>query len=94
MEEIITQFAGLGAVGVIAGVLFKKLIDDSNNDKEYFRAEIKETRELYKEELEKNREEIQKDREVYINSIDKLTNRLDVVEDTVKEIKDKIDREI
>ena len=87
MEEIITQFAGLGAVGIIAGVLFKKLIDDSNNDKEYFRAEIKETRELYKEEL-KN------DREIYINSIDKLTNRLDVVEDTVKEIKDKIDREI
>ncbi len=87
MEEIITQFAGLGAVGVIAGVLFKKLIDDSNNDKEYFRAEIKETRELYKEEL-KN------DRETYINSIDKLTNRLNVVEDTVKEIKDKIDREI
>ena len=85
MEEIITQFAGLGAVGIIAGVLFKKLIDDSNNDKEYFRNEIKETRELYKEEL-KN------DREIYINSIEKITNRIDIIEDDVKEIKDKLDR--
>ena len=85
MEEIITQFAGLGAVGIIAGVLFKKLIDDSNNDKEYFRNEIKESRELYKEEL-KN------DREIYINSIEKITNRIDIIEDDVKEIKDKLDR--
>lgn len=85
MEEIITQFAGLGAVGIIAGVLFKKLIDDSNNDKEYFRNEIKESRELYKEEL-------RKDRETYINSIEKITNRIDIIENDVKEIKDKIDK--
>lgn len=85
MEDMITQFASLGAVGVVAGVLFKKLIDDSNNDKEYFRNEIKETRELYKEEL-KN------DRETYINSIEKITNRIDIIEDDVKEIKDKLDR--
>lgn len=92
MEDIITQFASLGAVGIVAGVLFKKLIDDSNSDKEYFRNEIKESRELYKIELEKNREEIQKDREVYINSIEKITNRIDIIEDDVKEIKDKLDR--
>ena len=85
MEDIITQFASLGAVGIVAGVLFKKLIDDSNNDKEYFRSEIKETRELYKEEL-KN------DREIYINSIEKITKRIDIIEDDVKAIKDKLDK--
>ena len=85
MEEIINSFMSLGAVGIVAGVLFKKLIDDSNSDKEYFRNEIKETRELYKEEL-KN------DRETYINSIEKITNRIDVIENDVKEIKDKLDR--
>ena len=85
MEEIINSFMSLGAVGIVAGVLFKKLIDDSNSDKEYFRNEIKETRELYKEEL-KN------DRETYINSIEKITNRIDVIENDVKEIKDKIDK--
>lgn len=85
MEEIINSFMSLGAVGVVAGVLFKKLIDDSNNDKEYFRNEIKESRELYKEEL-------RKDRETYINSIEKITNRIDIIENDVKEIKDKIDK--
>lgn len=85
MEEIINSFMSLGAVGIVAGVLFKKLIDDSNNDKEYFRNEIKESRELYKEELKK-------DREIYINSIEKITNRIDIIENDVKEIKDKIDK--
>lgn len=85
MEEVMTQFASLGAVGIIAGVLFKKFLDDSNSDKEYFRNEIKETRELYKEELKK-------DRETYINSIEKITNRIDIIEDDVKEIKEKLDK--
>lgn len=85
MEEMISQFASLGAVGVVAGVLFKKFLDDSNSDKEYFRNEIKETRELYKEELKK-------DRETYISSIEKITNRIDVIEDDVKEIKNKLNK--
>ena len=39
-------FMSLGVTGVVAGVLFKKFLDDSNNDKEYFRNELKESREL------------------------------------------------
>lgn len=92
MENLASSMMSYGAIGVIGAVLFKKFLDDSNNDKEYFRNEIKESRELYKIELEKNREEIQKDREVYINSIEKITNRIDVIEDDVKEIKDKLDK--
>lgn len=85
MEDIMSSFMSLGAVGIVAGVLFKKFLADSENDKAYFRNEIKETRELYKEELKK-------DRETYITSIEKITNRLDVVEDNVKEIKETLNR--
>lgn len=85
MEEIMNTFMSLGVTGVVAGVLFKKFLDDSNNDKEYFRNELKESRELYKEELKK-------DREIYINSIEKITSRIDIIENDVKEIKDKLDK--
>ena len=85
MEEMISQFASLGAVGVVAGVLFKLFLEEKAEEKKFFREEIKETRELYKEELKK-------DRETYISSIEKITNRIDIIEDDVKEIKDKLDK--
>ena len=44
MEDMVMQFSSLGAVGIVAAVLFKKFIEDSNSDKEYFRNEIKEKR--------------------------------------------------
>ena len=46
MGDITSSFMSLGVVGVVAGVLFKKFLNKSKSDKEYFRAEIKETREL------------------------------------------------
>lgn len=79
-EQLFTSLISTGAIGVIGAILFKKFLNDSENDKAYFRAEIKETRELYKEELKK-------DREIYINSIDKITSRIDTIEDDVKDIK-------
>lgn len=91
-EQIINSFMSLGVVGVIAGVLFKIFLEEKAEEKKFFREEIKESRDLYKNELEKNREEIQKDREVYISSIDKITNRIDIIEDDVKEIKDKLNK--
>ena len=85
MGDITSSFMSLGICGAISWVLFKKLIDDSENDKEYFRAEIKETRELYKEEL-------RKDREIYITSIEKITGRIDNIESDVKDIKETLSR--
>ena len=84
-EQIINSFMSLGVVGVIAGVLFKLFLEEKAEEKKFFREEIKETRELYKEELKK-------DRETYISSIEKITNRIDIIEDDVKEIKDKLDK--
>ena len=78
-EQLVQSFMSLGAVGVIAGVLFKKFLEDSKTDKEYFRNELKESREVYLNEL-------RKDREMFTNSIDRLTIRIDSVEDTVKDI--------
>lgn len=85
MGDITSSFMSLGVVGVVAGVLFKKFLDDSESDKEYFRAEIKETRELYKEEL-------RKDREIYITCIEKITGRIDNIESDVKDIKETLSR--
>lgn len=85
MDEMMKSFMSLGVTGVLAGVLFKKFLDDSNNDKEYFRNELKESRELYKEELKK-------DREIYINSIEKITNRIDTLEDKVEDINKKLEK--
>lgn len=83
MDEMMSSFMSLGCVGIVAGVLFKKFLDDSKNDKEYFRTEIKETREIYQNELKK-------DREIYIESIEKITSRIEVIEDDIKDIKDKL----
>lgn len=83
MEDILIQFSSLGCAGIVAGVLFKKFLEDSKSDKEYFRSEIKETREIYQNELKK-------DREIYIESIEKITNRIEVIEDDIKDIKDKL----
>lgn len=80
MEELITSFSSLGAIGIVAAVLFKNQLETSKADKEYFRSEIKETRELYKQELKA-------DREVYIESIEKITSRIESIEDEVKDIK-------
>lgn len=84
------SFTSLGVVGIIAGILFKKFLEDSKNDKEYFRAELKASRDLYQEELKK-------DREIYIESIEKITNsvnnlnaEVDVIKTDIKDIKSKL----
>lgn len=84
-EQLMNSFLSLGVCGIVAGVLFRKFLSDSESDKEYFRNEIKETRELYKEEL-------QKDREIYISSIEKITNRIDTIENDVKDIKETLNK--
>ena len=88
MEELITQFAGLGTVGIIGGILFKKFLNDSEADKQYFRDEIKEMREENKKDREMFQTELDKSRSVYISSIDRITSKISVLEGEVKEIKE------
>lgn len=88
MEELITQLAGLGTVGVMGGILFKKFLNDSEADKQYFRDEIKEMREENKKDREMFQTELDKSRSVYINSIDRITSKISVLEGEVKEIKE------
>lgn len=83
MEQTVTFFTSLGAVGIIAYKLGMTFLDEKKEDKALYRQEIKETRDLYKQELEK-------DREVYINSINSVVTRIENVEDDVKEIKEAI----
>lgn len=85
LDTIVQNFAGLGVAGVIAGVLFKTFLEEKREEKQYFREEISASRELYKEELAK-------DRECYITSIEKITNRIDIIEDDVKEIKNTLEK--
>ena len=63
---MMSSFMSLGCTGTICYVLFKKFIEDSKNDKEYFRSEIKDTREKFYNELQLLREDAQKDRENFV----------------------------
>lgn len=83
MEESITFFTSLGAVGIIAYKLGTTFLQEKKEDKEMYRQEIKENREMYKQELEK-------DREIYIKSIESVVTRIERVEDDVTEIKEAI----
>lgn len=81
MEEMITYISSLGACGFIAYRLFDKLVKDSENDKQYYRDQIKESQKIYQEELKA-------DRQVYIHSINSVVNRLENVEQDISEIKE------
>lgn len=90
-QELMTQLAGFGAIGIIGGTLFKSflaerdaLIQERKEETEYFKQELATTRELYKVELAQ-------DRDTYINSIDKIINRMNVLEEDVKDIKNKLE---
>ena len=92
MDEMITQFAEIGIIGVIAFTLFKNTLESHKQQIKYYQDEIEFTRNAYKEELKA-------DRECYTNSITKIatsihemTTRIDTIEDDVKVIRDKISR--
>jgi hypothetical protein len=87
IETLIADLGSMGIVGLVAGVLFKKMLDDDKTkmqqrkeEVEYFRAEIAKTREIYQSEL-KN------DRAVYVDSIKQISSRISDIEEDIKDIK-------
>lgn len=92
MEEMITQFSSIGIAGVIAAVLFKKFLSDSESDKSYFRSEIKDMREEAKKDRQMFQEELDKSRGAFLESIDKITDKMSSLEEEVKEIRETLTR--
>lgn len=95
------QFTSLGVVGVIAYYLFRNTLDEKKQDREIHRQEMKEIRLAYEAELKEARdmykEELEKDRVVYMQSIQSVVkeingvvDRIEDVEQDVREIKEKI----
>ena len=92
MEETFTYFTSYGAIGIIAFLLFKNTLQSHKEEREFFIEELNSSRELYKNELAE-------DRAIYLSSIEKITSsvkeldsKIIVIEDDVKEIKNKLDR--
>lgn len=81
MEQMATYISSLGACGFISYTLFKKMISDSESDKNYYRELIKNNQKMYQEELKA-------DRQIYINSINAVVSRLENVEQDISEIKE------
>ena len=76
MEDIIGQFASLGAVGIIAYTLFKNTLDEKKEDRDLFRRSVETFTETSKS---------------YAESISKLTVRVEHVEQGTERIENKID---
>lgn len=77
MEEMINQFASLGAVGLIAYYLFKNTLDEKKEDRDLFRKSVETFTETSKS---------------YADSISKLTVRVENVEEGTERIENKIDK--
>lgn len=88
MEDIINQFASLGAVGLIAGLFLKKYLEDDKENKRIQNEERKEDRELYRNSVK----EFISLSSTYAKSISNLTNRVENVEETSERIEKKIDK--
>lgn len=76
MEEMITQFASLGAVGMIAYYLFKNTMEEKKEDRELFRKSVETFSEVSKSSAE---------------SISALNIRVEKVENSTERIENKID---
>lgn len=77
MEDMMTQFASLGAVGVIAYALFKNTLEEKREDRELF----KKTVEVFMEYSKVHKEDMSK-----------LTVRMENVEDGIDRTEDKVDK--
>lgn len=87
MEDIVSQFASLGAVGIIAGLFLKKYLEDDKESKRIQNEERKEDRELYRNSVKEFITLSNK----FAESITNLTNRVENVEETTDRIEKKLD---
>lgn len=77
MEEMVSQFASLGAVGLIAYYLFKNTMDEKKEDRELFRKSVETFTETSR---------------TYAESISSLTVRVENVEESTERIESKLDK--
>lgn len=87
-SEVITYFGSFGAIGIICFTLFKKLLNDVESDKKYYRSEIEKAQNIYREELRNDRQVYQETMNSVADSINSVVNRLENVEQDITEIKE------
>ena len=76
MEDMITQFTSLGAVGLIAYHLFKNTLDEKKEDRELYRKSVETFSEVSKN---------------YAESMSSLSLRVENVEEGTNRIENKLD---
>lgn len=101
MEQMMNEFASLGAIGIVGAICFKEILDSKKKSEDRFdrqvelhKEEIKEITDTYKEELRKDRETYTKSIDVLASelskSINSLSNDVKEVQNDVKSIKEKV----
>ena len=77
MEEMLSQFTSVGAIGVIAYYLFKNTMDEKKEDRELFRKSVETFTDTSK---------------TYAESIASLTVRVENVEEGIERIENNLEK--
>lgn len=88
MEQVLTEFAGLGIVGIIGGYLFTTFMKERSEERKISLENQREDRELYRKSVETFTETSK----AYIESIGSLTARVENVEESSERMESKIDK--
>lgn len=92
MVDITNTLLNYGVVGIAGGILFKKFLEDSESDKEYFREKIEQDQKTYREQLEMDRQTYLDSINAVTSSIGAISNKLEEIETDVKDIKNKLEK--
>ena len=88
MEQMITEFAGLGIVGLIGGYLFTTFMKERAEERKISIENQKEDRALFRKSVETFTETSK----TYAESITSLTVRVENVEESTERIETKLDK--
>lgn len=88
MEQIITEFAGLGIVGLIGGYLFSTFMKERAEERKISMNNQKEDRELFRKSVETFTETSK----TYAETIGSLTVRVENVEEGISRTENKVDK--
>lgn len=88
MDQIITEFTGLGIVGIIGGYLFSTFMKERAEERKISMNNQKEDRELFRKSVETFTETSK----TYAETIGSLTVRVENVEENTERIEQKLDK--
>lgn len=88
MEQMITEFAGLGIVGLIGGYLFSTFMKERAEERKISMNNQKEDRELFRKSVETFTETSK----TYAETIGSLTVRVENVEEGINRTENKVDK--